>query len=185
MGLNVPGSPYAINFTSIVPESSGMIPMNISAYSCSDTSLGCSCGDCPSPTCSSSAAPSISKRSTCSFKMGSVEVKTFKNFVQLIIKKHIMKSENMLSNWIHLVSSMNIYLFWATCDDCRQNAVILWWQLFLLYHFLYFLGGVLSIRRKKWVQLLEQNHWLVPPVVMVGLQLTRKKGFLYQYVPIF
>lgn len=78
VGLNVPGSPYAINFTSIVPESSGMIPMNISAYSCSDTSLGCSCGDCPSPTCSSSAAPSISKRSTCSVKMGSVEVKTLK-----------------------------------------------------------------------------------------------------------
>ncbi|CAO2833728.1 unnamed protein product [Amaranthus hypochondriacus] len=75
VGLNVPGSPYAINFTSIVPESSGMIPMNISAYSCSDTSLGCSCGDCPSPTCSSSAAPSISKRSTCSVKMGSVEAK--------------------------------------------------------------------------------------------------------------
>lgn len=78
VGLNVPGSPYAINFTSIVPEASGMSPMNISSYSCSDTSLSCSCGDCPlSPTCTSSAAPSISKSKTCSVKMGSVEVKLF------------------------------------------------------------------------------------------------------------
>ncbi|KMS99730.1 hypothetical protein BVRB_1g020980 [Beta vulgaris subsp. vulgaris] len=76
VGLNVPGSPYAINFTSIVPEASGMSPMNISSYSCSDTSLSCSCGDCPlSPTCTSSAAPSISKSKTCSVKMGSVEAK--------------------------------------------------------------------------------------------------------------
>lgn len=76
MGLNVPGSPYAINFTSNVPESSGMIPMNVSVYPCSDTSLGCSCGDCPSsPTCSSSAPPPISKHSTCSIKMGSMKVK--------------------------------------------------------------------------------------------------------------
>ncbi|KAG2291020.1 hypothetical protein Bca52824_037689 [Brassica carinata] len=49
-----PGSPYAINFRSSSPELSAMAPMNLSTYSCGDTSLGCSCGDCPSsPACSS------------------------------------------------------------------------------------------------------------------------------------
>lgn len=76
VGPNVPGSPYAINFPSSVPESSGMKPMNVSSYSCSDPSLGCSCGDCPSsPTCSSSASPPTSKSNTCSLKMGSLKAK--------------------------------------------------------------------------------------------------------------
>ncbi|KAK9164931.1 hypothetical protein Scep_000122 [Stephania cephalantha] len=72
----VPGSPYAINFRSSMPESSGMKPMNVSAYSCGDTSLGCSCGDCPSsPTCSGSAPPSPHKKHSCTIKMGSLKVK--------------------------------------------------------------------------------------------------------------
>ncbi|KAK9740157.1 hypothetical protein RND81_03G015700 [Saponaria officinalis] len=76
VGPNVPGSPYLINFTSIVPESLGMRPMNVSAYSCSDSSLGCSCGDCPSsPSCSNSAPPSATKSSICSVKLGSVKAR--------------------------------------------------------------------------------------------------------------
>ncbi|XP_074263841.1 uncharacterized protein LOC141586488 isoform X2 [Silene latifolia] len=76
VGPNVPGSPYLINFTSIVPASSGMRPMNVSAYSCSDTSLGCSCGDCPSSlACSSSAPPPVTKSNICSVKMGSVKAR--------------------------------------------------------------------------------------------------------------
>ncbi|KAK9129235.1 hypothetical protein Sjap_009722 [Stephania japonica] len=72
----VPGSPYAINFRSSISESSGMKPMNVSAYSCGDTSLGCSCGDCPSsPTCSGSAPPSPHKKHSCTIKMGSLKVK--------------------------------------------------------------------------------------------------------------
>ncbi|KAH9624778.1 hypothetical protein KSS87_022864 [Heliosperma pusillum] len=76
VGLNVPGSPYLINFTSTVPASSGMRPMNVSAYSCSDTSLGCSCGDCPSsPACSSSAPPPVTKSNICLVKLGSVKAR--------------------------------------------------------------------------------------------------------------
>ncbi|KAK9112478.1 hypothetical protein Scep_019997 [Stephania cephalantha] len=53
--LGIPGSPYAIDFKS-TPDSPGIKPMNVSVYSCGDTSLGCSCGDCPSsPSCSNSA----------------------------------------------------------------------------------------------------------------------------------
>ncbi|KAF7141231.1 hypothetical protein RHSIM_Rhsim06G0006500 [Rhododendron simsii] len=74
--LTVPGSPYAIDFESTAPVSSGMIPMNLTTYSCGDTSLGCSCGDCPSsPVCSSSAPPSPDKKGSCSVRMGSLKVK--------------------------------------------------------------------------------------------------------------
>ncbi|KAK9271226.1 hypothetical protein L1049_026816 [Liquidambar formosana] len=75
-GLNIPGSPYAINFRSSITESSGMKPMNVSTYSCSDISLGCSCGDCPSaPVCSNSAPPSPHRRGSCSVKIGSLKAK--------------------------------------------------------------------------------------------------------------
>ncbi|XP_077246845.1 uncharacterized protein LOC143886669 [Tasmannia lanceolata] len=75
-GLGVPGSPYAINFLSNIPESSGMKPMNISVYSCSDTSLGCSCGDCPSsPTCSDFAPSAPHNKGSCSIRIGSLKVK--------------------------------------------------------------------------------------------------------------
>lgn len=70
-----PGSPYAISFKSIVPESSTMELMNVSTYPCGDTSLGCSCGDCPlSPACSSSEPPSPHKKDPCSVRIGSLKV---------------------------------------------------------------------------------------------------------------
>ncbi|KAG7024105.1 Niemann-Pick C1 protein [Cucurbita argyrosperma subsp. argyrosperma] len=72
----MPGSPYAIGFPSIMATSSGMKHMNVSAYSCGDTSLGCSCGDCPSaPVCSSAATPVSLRKNTCSVKIGSLKVK--------------------------------------------------------------------------------------------------------------
>ncbi|EOX97437.1 hypothetical protein QUC31_015707 [Theobroma cacao] len=71
-----PGSPYAIDFKSSVPDLSGMELMNVSAYSCGDTSLGCSCGDCPSsPQCSNSEPPSPPKKDQCSIDIGPVKVK--------------------------------------------------------------------------------------------------------------
>ena len=72
---NVPGSPYAINFRPSIAESYGMKPMNVSAYSCGDTSLGCSCGDCPSASvCSDYAPPSIHIEGSCSVRIGSLKV---------------------------------------------------------------------------------------------------------------
>lgn len=69
-----PGSPYAIEFKLVVPESSGMELMNVSVYSCGDTSLGCSCGDCPSsPVCSNPEPPSPKKK-PCSIRILSIEV---------------------------------------------------------------------------------------------------------------
>ncbi|KAL4186468.1 hypothetical protein AMTRI_Chr09g34040 [Amborella trichopoda] len=74
--MDVPGSPYAINFQSKISESFGMEPMNTSVYSCGDTSLGCSCGDCPSsPSCSGSAPPSPPKRHSCSITFPSFKVR--------------------------------------------------------------------------------------------------------------
>jgi len=69
------GSPYAIMFPPNATKSSGMEPMNVSAYSCSDISLGCSCGDCPSSSvCSSSSSTTTQKRDSCSLKIGTLMV---------------------------------------------------------------------------------------------------------------
>ncbi|XP_050366394.1 uncharacterized protein LOC126784899 isoform X2 [Argentina anserina] len=73
--LGFPGSPYAIDFKLTVPKSSNMELMNVSVYSCADTSLGCSCGDCPSsPECSNSEPPPH-KKELCSINILSIEVK--------------------------------------------------------------------------------------------------------------
>lgn len=51
------------------------MPMNVSTYPCGDTSLGCSCGDCPlSPVCSDSEPPTPHKEDSCSIRIGSVKV---------------------------------------------------------------------------------------------------------------
>ncbi|KAK9944387.1 hypothetical protein M0R45_009958 [Rubus argutus] len=70
-----PGSPYAIDFKLTVPESSSMELMNVSVYSCADTSLGCSCGDCPSSPACSNPEPSPHKKELCSITILSIEVK--------------------------------------------------------------------------------------------------------------
>lgn len=77
-----PGSPYAINFKSSTPGLSAMAPMNVSTYSCGDTSLGCSCGDCPSsPACSSpEPLPPPHQEDSCSFRIGPLKVSLI-NFV--------------------------------------------------------------------------------------------------------
>ncbi|KAK4781437.1 hypothetical protein SAY86_015539 [Trapa natans] len=73
---NMPGSPFAINFLPSATKSSGMRPMDVPTYSCSDTSLGCSCGDCPSSTvCSNLATPQQHKEGSCSVRIGSVKAK--------------------------------------------------------------------------------------------------------------
>ncbi|KNA12261.1 hypothetical protein SOVF_127560 [Spinacia oleracea] len=75
-GLGMPGSPYSMDFQTKAPESSGMQLMDVSTYSCNDTSLGCSCGDCPSsPVCSSSEPPHSHTKESCSVKLGFFEVK--------------------------------------------------------------------------------------------------------------
>ncbi|KAM7258591.1 hypothetical protein ACFE04_014332 [Oxalis oulophora] len=71
-----PGSPYAINFKSNLDESYGMKLMNVSTYSCGDTSLGCSCGDCPSsPECANSKPPEPHQNDSCFIRIGFVKVK--------------------------------------------------------------------------------------------------------------
>lgn len=72
--LGFPGSPYAIDFKLTVPESSRMELMNVSVYSCADTSLGCSCGDCPSSQECSNPEPPPQKKEPCSIRILSIEV---------------------------------------------------------------------------------------------------------------
>ncbi|XP_057724182.1 uncharacterized protein LOC130940150 [Arachis stenosperma] len=70
-----PGSPYSINFKITIPDSSPMELMNASVYSCNDTSLGCSCGDCPSSPVCSHPEPSPPRKDPCSIRIGSLKVR--------------------------------------------------------------------------------------------------------------
>ncbi|KAI3517965.1 hypothetical protein L1887_06233 [Cichorium endivia] len=83
--LSLPGSPYAINFRSDADVSTGMKPMNVTAYSCGDTSLGCSCGDCPSaPVCSGSTLPPPKKKGSCSVRIGSLTARCIEVTVAIV-----------------------------------------------------------------------------------------------------
>lgn len=73
--LGFPGSPYSIHFRTTVLDSSPMKPMNAPVYSCNDTSLGCSCGDCPSSPVCSGSEPSPPRKDPCSITMGSLKVR--------------------------------------------------------------------------------------------------------------
>ncbi|KAJ8762193.1 hypothetical protein K2173_007348 [Erythroxylum novogranatense] len=73
---NMPGSPFAITFKSTAPRSSRIRPMNVTAYSCSDVSLGCSCGDCPSsPGCKNKAPPTEHAPGSCTVRIGPLKVR--------------------------------------------------------------------------------------------------------------
>lgn len=49
--------------------------MNVSTYSCGDSSLGCSCGDCPASTaCANVEPPLPDKKDSCSISIGSMKV---------------------------------------------------------------------------------------------------------------
>ncbi|KAG6508389.1 hypothetical protein ZIOFF_033763 [Zingiber officinale] len=74
--LNEPGSPYPITFTSYISDLSGIKPMNATTYSCGDSSMGCSCGDCPSSAvCIDSLSPAPHVKQSCSIKLISLKVK--------------------------------------------------------------------------------------------------------------
>ncbi|XP_057490001.1 uncharacterized protein LOC130776002 [Actinidia eriantha] len=103
--LNVPGSPYAIDFEPTAPESSGMRPMNVTTYSCGDTSLGCSCGDCSSSPVCSSSAPHPDKKGSCSVRIGSLKAKCVDFAVAIL--------------YIILVS---VFLAWALFHRKRERS---------------------------------------------------------------
>eukprot|EP00850_Spirogloea_muscicola_P012084 SM000077S21558 [mRNA] locus=s77:255081:266054:+ [translate_table: standard] len=72
-----PGSPYKIGF----PDRSSEVeyeliePLYLPAHACSDTSLLCSCGDCPSsPGCKQPSPPPTNASGGCSLKIGGTTV---------------------------------------------------------------------------------------------------------------
>lgn len=63
--------------------------MNVSVYSCGDTSLGCSCGDCPaSPVCSASGPPPSHESDSCSIKIGLLQVRLVMIMICSFIRLH-------------------------------------------------------------------------------------------------
>ncbi|KAJ0969094.1 hypothetical protein J5N97_021971 [Dioscorea zingiberensis] len=74
--LNEAGSPYAITFHSNISDSSVIKPMNATVYSCGDSLLGCSCGDCPSSSlCTESKPPAPRQKHSCFIEIGSLKIK--------------------------------------------------------------------------------------------------------------
>nr|AGV40493.1 hypothetical protein [Phaseolus vulgaris] len=71
----LPGSPYSILFKTATHDPSPMKLMNASVYSCNDTSLGCSCGDCPSSSVCSAPEPSPPSKDPCAIRIGSLKVR--------------------------------------------------------------------------------------------------------------
>ena len=74
-----PGSPFAIQFTSFVENSSSMEPLNVSVHPCWDTSLSCSCGDCPSANSCADVIPppSHDDNGFCKLQVGRAQVARF------------------------------------------------------------------------------------------------------------
>ncbi|KAI4336697.1 hypothetical protein L6164_015190 [Bauhinia variegata] len=102
---NLPGSPYPITFRPNPTKSSDMKPMNVSTYSCSDISLGCSCGDCPSSSeCTKTAPPITHKRDSCSIRVGSLMVKCIDLILAVL--------------YIILIS---VFLGWGLCHRMRER----------------------------------------------------------------
>lgn len=111
--LGLPGSPYAITFRSRPPEASRMELMNVSVYSCGDTSLGCSCGDCPaSPVCSDLEPPSPHEKDPCSISIGSLKVWIFGNILAVLVIHDLMTSWYCKSS----------YLLGAPCVTCVMDS---------------------------------------------------------------
>lgn len=72
-----PGSPFSIHFTSAADSSSLIEPLNLSVVPCWDTSLSCSCGDCPSASLCGDITPTPSGDSDdyCTVQAGSFQVR--------------------------------------------------------------------------------------------------------------
>ncbi|XP_031475621.1 uncharacterized protein LOC116247583 isoform X2 [Nymphaea colorata] len=101
------GSPYSMRFQSMSSPASGMEPMNVSVYSCGDTSLGCSCGDCPSsPVCSQLEPPAPHEKGSCSVKIGTLKVKCIELSLAII--------------YVILVLS---FFVWGYCQRIRRRRI--------------------------------------------------------------
>ncbi|KAL3681041.1 hypothetical protein R1sor_023997 [Riccia sorocarpa] len=73
--LYQPGSPYQITYKTSGWETKGLEPLNISVAPCWDSSLGCSCGDCPAATsCAEPPPPSQGKEEGCKVKIGPLQI---------------------------------------------------------------------------------------------------------------
>eukprot|EP00257_Ricinus_communis_P008945 XP_002527152.2 NPC intracellular cholesterol transporter 1 isoform X1 [Ricinus communis] len=126
----IPGSPYAINFKSSIPDLSEMKLMNVSAYSCGDTLLGCSCGDCPvSPVCSSSEPPTPHKEDYCLIIVGPLKVKCV-DFSLAIVYILLVSAlvgwtffhHHQRSEWIAVAGTEPLLKF--TDEDDKRNILM-------------------------------------------------------------
>lgn len=110
-----------------------MAPMNLSTYSCGDTSLGCSCGDCPSsPACSSpEPLPPPHEEDSCSFRIGPLKVsvirynivdclRTFTSWDLIVLIFYIQVRCIELSMALLYILLVSSFFGWATFSRTRD-----------------------------------------------------------------
>ncbi|KAJ4962755.1 hypothetical protein NE237_022694 [Protea cynaroides] len=159
--LDVPGSPYAINFRPNVSEASGMKPMNVSVYSCGDSSLGCSCGDCPtSPSCSNTPPPSPHTKDSCSIRLGSLKVKCldFSMAILYILLVSAFFGWGLFHRTRKSIPATKMNPLLSVGDEC----------------------GSISVNKQKDETIPIQMHEPVPRVVN-GVQLSVVQGYLSSF----
>ncbi|KAJ7299954.1 hypothetical protein O6H91_Y105400 [Diphasiastrum complanatum] len=75
-GLYAPGSPFAIRFRTSAPKLSSIRPLNTTMVPCWDSSLSCSCGDCPTAKYCSQAPPTPTNHtSVCAVHIGGNQIR--------------------------------------------------------------------------------------------------------------
>ncbi|XP_042511025.1 NPC intracellular cholesterol transporter 1-like isoform X2 [Macadamia integrifolia] len=159
--LDVPGSPYAINFRTNISEASGMKPMNESIYSCGDSSLGCSCGDCPtSSSCSNTPPPSPHKKDSCSVRLGSLKVKCldFSMAILYIVLVSAFFGWGLFHRTRKRSSASKMKPLLNIRDECEPN----------------------SVNKQKDETVPMQMHEVLPGVVN-GVQLSVVQGYLSNF----
>lgn len=93
------------------------LEMNVSTYSCGDTSFGCSCGDCPSSLACSYPEPSPPKKEYCSLNIGFFEVGV--GFI------HIHSVVCPLQNRIIMYYIFKIIISFCNIQIYQKNLVLL------------------------------------------------------------
>eukprot|EP00250_Pteridium_aquilinum_P011541 c20139_g1_i1 orf=465-4397(-) len=98
--LYQPGSPFAIQYTSVADNSSLIEPLNVSVVPCWDTTLSCSCGDCPTASFCENITPSPSHEMEdyCTLHVGFFQVRCI----------------DLTMVFLYILAVCAIYAFWSS-----------------------------------------------------------------------
>jgi hypothetical protein len=105
-----PGSPYNMQFRTSTNDGIPVKLLDLPVAACSDPSLSCSCGDCPSANKCSTPQPATNKISGCSVAIGPFEVCAAITF-------RLLKNKDLPFGWKTLCLSS-----WFLEADFKMNS---------------------------------------------------------------